>query len=330
MTATATRLALVVVAVFVLVAPLAAEAQQPEKVHRLGVLSPIFPRSRHEMLDLILNDLRGRGFIEGKNLLIEHRSALGRLELLADLAGELARLKMDVIMAEAPPAIRAAQNATKTVPIVMFSGDDPVRAGFVATLGRPGGNITGVALLAADLSAKRLEFLRMAMPGAQRVAILLNPANPNSLLRLKELNAAAGSLQLQLSIIETRGSEQLDDAFALITRARPDAFLTLPDPLFFRERLRIGEFAAGTRLPMISDWRQMAEAGALIAYGPSFSAMARRGAGYIDRIFKGANPAVLPVEQPTEVDLVINLKTAKTLGLAIPQSLLLRANKVIE
>lgn len=330
MTATATRLALVVVAVSFLVAPLAAEAQQPDKVHRLGVLSPIFPRSRHEMLDLILDDLRGRGFVEGKNLLIEHRSALGRPELLADLAGELARLKMDVIMAEAPPAIRAAQNATKTVPIVMFSGDDPVRAGFVSTLGRPGGNITGVALLAADLSAKRLEFLRIAMPGAQRVAILVNPANPTSLLRLKELNAAAGSLQLQLAVVETRGSEQLDDAFALITRGRPDAFLTLPDPLFFRERLRIGEFAARTRLPMISDWRQMAEAGALIAYGPSFSAMARRGAGYIDRIFKGANPAVLPVEQPTEVDLVINLKTAKTLGLTISQSLLLRANKVIE
>ena len=329
MTATVTRMALLGVAVSVLLAPLPSEAQRADQALRLGVLSPIFPRGRHKMLDLILNELRGQGFVEGKNLLVEHRSALGRPERLADLAGELARLNVDVIMAEAA-AIRAAQNATTTIPIVMFSGDDPVRAGFVSTLARPGGNITGVALLAADLSVKRLEFLRMAIPRAQRVAILLNPANPASRARLTELSSAAGLLQLQLGIVEVRGPEQLDDAFAQIARARPDAFMTVPDPLFFRERLRIADFAARIRLPMVSDWRQMADAGALIAYGPSFSAIARRGATYIDRIFKGANPAILPVEQPTEIDLVINLKTARALSLPIPQSLLLRANQVIE
>ena len=310
--------------------PPTAGAQRPEKVYRLGMLSPIFPRSRHEMLELLLADLRPRGYVEGKNLSIEHRSAMGRLELLADLASDLVRLKVDVLVAEAVPAVRAAQNATKTIPIVMFSGDDPVRAGFVASFARPGGNITGVALLTADLSFKRLEFLTMALPGARRVAVLGNAGHPTWLERVADVQAAAASLRVQLVVVETRGPDQLDEAFAQIARARPDALLISPDPMFHRERARIGDFAAKNRLPMVSDWKVMAEAGALIAYGPSFSGIATRAATYIDRIFKGANPAVLPVEQPTEVDLVVNLQVARALGLTLPPSLLLRADQIIQ
>jgi putative ABC transport system substrate-binding protein len=310
--------------------PPIATAQQPERVYRLGVLSPIFVRGRHEMLELVLRDLSSRGFIEGKNLLVEHRSAVGEFELLPQLATELARLKMDVIMAEAAVGTRAAQHATQTIPIVMICGDDPVRAGFVASLAKPAGNITGVALLMADLAVKRLELLKMAVPRAHRVAVLLNPTNQTMMERLGEVQAVAASQHIQLVVVELRGPEELEGALARVSGARPDALLMFADPIFFRYRQRIGDFAGKSRLPMVSDWRQMAEAGALVTYGPSFKAVAKRVAIYIDRILKGASPADLPVEQPTEVDLVINLKTAKALGLTIPPSLLQRADQVIE
>ena len=318
------------------VAPLAgpalrsAAARPPAHLYRLGVLSPIFVHGRHEMLDLILQVLAEDGLVEGRNLSVEVRSAVGRLDILPALASELVRLELDVIVAEAPPAIRAIQHATRTIPVVMISGDDPVRSGFVPSLARPGGNITGVALLADDLAVKRLELLTLALPSARRVAVLLNPGNPTSRDRLREVGVAAAARGIQIVVVEAGDTAHLDESLAAVARARPDALLVFADPIFFRHRDRIGEFAGKSRLPMVSDWRQMAEAGALIAYGPSLSAVARRVAIYIERILQGAHPGDLPVEQPTEVDLVVNVRTARALRVELPRSLLLRADHVIE
>ena len=307
-------------------------------MYRLGVLSPIFvrpptggPDSRRDtFLELTLQDLRDRGYIEPKSLMVEHRSAKGHVERLPELAAELVRLHVDVILAEAAPAIHAALTATTTIPIVMITGDDPVRSGFVASLGRPGGNITGVTIMARDLAVKRLEFLKMAVPGASRIAVLGNFASQTSAEQLGEVKTAAGSLRVQLLVVEARGASQLDGAFTAIAKERPEALLVFTDPVFYLYRQRIGDFARERHLPMISDWKETAEAGALIAYGPSFPSLAEQVATFIDRILKGTRPADLPVEQPTQFPLVVNMKVAKSLGLVIPPSLLTRADPVIE
>jgi putative ABC transport system substrate-binding protein len=212
----------------------------------------------------------------------------------------------------------------------MISGDDPVRSGFVASLARPGGNVTGLTILARDLVVKRLEFLKTAVPGVSRIAVLGNFGSQTSSEQLGEARAVAGSLHVQLIVAEVRGAGQLDDAFVLIAKERPGALLVFTDPTLFLNRRRIGDFARQQLLPMASDWRETAEAGALIAYGPSFQSLARQTAQFIDKIFTGTRPADLPVEQPTQFPLVINMKVAKALGLSIPEALLLRADELIE
>ena len=309
--------------------PLAAEAQQAGKVFRIGVLSPDLSPGAG-VREVLRQSLRELGYVEGLNLAIEWRDAEGKTERFDDLAAELVRLKVDVIVAIAPAATFAAKRSTASIPIVMVNTPDPVQLGLVVSLGRPGGNVTGTTTLSADLSIKQLELLKAAVPRAVRIAVLWNPSNPWHPLALKGVEAAARSLAVQLQILEVRGPEEFDSAFAAMTRKRAGAVLVLADPVTVFHRTRLADLAAKRRLPAMYGTRAYVDAGGLMSYWAHQADLYRRVGSYVDRILKGAKPGDLPIEQPTRFELVINLKTAKALGLTIPQSLLLRADEIIQ
>ena len=306
-----------------LAAPIAAGAQPVGKVFRIGSLGAGTP-------DALRQSLREAGYVEGPNLVIEWRDAGGKPERFDDLAAELVRLKVDVIVAANPAATLAAKRATASIPIVMVNTPDPVQLGLVASLGRPGGNITGTTTLSADVSVKQLELLKEAVPRALRFAILGNPTNPWHPLAVKGAEAAARLLAVQLQIQEARSRKELDEAFAVMSRDRADAVVVLADPMIFFYRTRVADLAAKRRLPAMYGVRGHVDAGGLMSYWANQAELYQRVASYVDRILKGAKPADLPVEQPSKFELVINLKTAKALGLTIPPSVLARADQVIE
>jgi putative ABC transport system substrate-binding protein len=312
-------------------APLAAEAQQAGKVPRIGFLSLTSPSDRPLLLDAFRQRLRELGWVEGKNIVIDYRYAEDRVDRLPDLAAELVRLKVDVIVSWGTQGATAAKNATATIPIVMIAVRDPVGTGLIASLARPGGNVTGVSGSAGlEWVAKQLELLKETVPKIRRVAILSNPDNPYHQLAIRELNVAARSLGVQLQLLEARGPNEFDGAFAAMAKERAGALLVLSDAILNSHRTRLADLAARSRLPAAYGVRESVEAGGLMSYGPSFLDSYRRAATYVDQILKGAKPADLPVEQPTKFELVINLKTAKALGLTIPPALLLRADQTIE
>ena len=312
-----------------LAAPVAAWAQ-PGKVVRIGFLSPASasdPRMRG-LLDAFRRGLVELGYVEGRAFRIESRWAEGRYERLPRLAAELVALRVDVILTVAVPAIRAAREATRTIPIVMASVVDPVATGLVASLARPGGNITGLSNMAPDVTGKLLEILKQIVPNASRVAVLWNPGNPGNEPQLRAAEAAGQVLGIRLQSLEARTPDDLDPAFAAMARQRADALLVFADVMLNEQRVRIAGLAAAGRLPAV--YGQEGPAGGLITYSANTPDLFRRSATYVDRIVKGAKPGDLPVEQATRFDLVIDLKAAPALGLTIPQSLLLRADQVIE
>jgi len=315
-----------------LTTPLAAVAQQTGKVARIGYLGPTSPSSSSSLLDAFRQGLRELGWVEGQNIVIDYRFAEGRYDRLPDLAAELVRLKVDLIVASPTPAVVAAKNATETIPIVMLSGSvDPVGLGFIASLARPGGNVTGLSYgVGPEIFSKALELLKETVPKVRRVAILSNPASPIQPLIIREVNVAARSVGVQLQLLEAQGPNEFDGAFAAMAKERVGALLVVADSLFIFHRTRLADLAARSRLPAAYGVREHVEAGGLMSYGPSLRDLFRRGATYVDKILKGAKPADLPVEQPTQFELVINLKTAKALGLTIPQSLLQRADELIQ
>jgi len=315
-----------------LAAPLAADAQQAGKVPRIGFLGVTSPSDRPSHLDAFRQRLRELGWVEGQNIVIDYRYAEGRVDRLPDLAAELVRLKVDLIVASAgTQAATAAKNATETIPIVMIYVRDPVGNGLIASLARPGGNVTGVSGSAGlELFAKQLELLKETVPKIRRVAILSNPDNAYHQLAIREVNVAARSLGVQLQLLEARGPNEFDGAFAAMAKERVGALLVLSDAIFGSHRTRLADLAARSRLPAAFGVRDDVEAGGLMSYGPSILDSYRQAATYVDRILRGAKPAELPVERPTKFELVINMKTAKALGLTIPQSVLLRADEVIQ
>jgi len=310
-------------------APLVAGAQQAGKVWRIGVLSP-GPSTGPFSSAPLQQSLRELGYVEGVNLAVEWRNAEGKTERFDDLAADLVRLRVDVIVAIVPGATLAAKRSTASIPIVMVNTPDPVQLGLVVSLGRPGGNVTGTTTLSADLSSKQLELLKEAVPRAMRIAVLWNPNNPWHRLAVKGAEAAARSLAVQLQIVEARSAEEFERAFEAMTRKRAGAVLVLADPLTSFHRTRLAELAIKRHLPGMYGTRAYAEAGGLMSYWAHQADLDRRVASYVDRILKGAKPADLPIEQPTKFELVINLKTAKALGLTIPPSLLGRADAVIQ
>ena len=318
-----------------LAVPLAAKPRQPAKVARRGFLitgSRGSPAAK-AATDAFRQGLRERGYVEGQNIVIEYRAADGKIERFPGLATELARLKVDLIVAGSTASARAVQQVTTTIPIVAFAMADPVGDGLVASLARPDGNITGSTFLGPELVPKRLVLLREALPTVSRVAALWHPgAYGERTIRdmLKETEAAARALGVQLQLVEVQGPDEIDRAFSAMTRERADALIVLPSPMRFGERRRIVDLAAKHRLPSIFAAKEYVDLGGLIAYGASIDDLARRAATYVDKILKGTKPGDLPVEQPTKFELAINLKTAKALGITIPQSLLLRADEVIQ
>jgi putative ABC transport system substrate-binding protein len=312
----------------VLAAPLVAEAQQPGKVYRIGLLSP----TSHGLgIEGFHEGLRALGYVEVRNVVVEYRSAEGRFDRLPALAAELVRIRVDVIVAVDTQASLAAKNATKTIPIVMLAVGDPVGAGLVTSLTHPGGNVTGTSFQNVEVAGKSLELLKNAIPQLRAVAVLWNPANPVFQAQMvKETEAAARSLGIQLRMLAARDAKEIDSAFAAMNGGRAEGLMVIPDPVFMAHLTRIAALATHSHLPSISTSKEYAEAGGLMAYSASFAERGRRTAVYVDRILKGANPASLPVEQPAILELVINLKTAKALGLTIPPSLLARADQVIE
>jgi putative ABC transport system substrate-binding protein len=312
-----------------LAAPLAAEAQQRGKIARIGVLT-LWVGSTTPLAEAFRQGLREHDYVEGHNVTFEYRSVQGRADRLPSLAAELVRLKVDVIVTESNVAALAAKHATQTIPVVMAIAGDPVAAGVVRSLARPGGNVTGLTLMNRELSGKRLQLLKEIAPKIAVVAVIWNPTDPPAADFLRETETAAQSRGLKIHAIEARSPAELDAAFKAVADARPDAFFTLPGGMFQDNKTRIFDFARKNRLPGVFSNREYAEAGGLLSYGPSFADLFRRAAGYVDKILKGAKPADLPIEQPTIYELVINLKTAKALGLTIPPSLLQRADQVIE
>jgi len=312
--------------------PLAAEAQQAAKIARIGYLAANLTVSPH-MNEAFRQGLRDLAYVEGRNVVIEYRDAEGKPERLPALAAELIALKAEVIVASDTPAALAAKQATRTLPIVFIGAGDPVTSGLISSLARPGGNVTGLSLLAPELRGKRLELLTRAVPGVTRVAVLWQPGGLGERTgkdQLKEVEVAARALGVRLQVVEARGPADFDRAFSDMTRARAGALTVLGSAMFANERRRLVDLAAKHRLPGVYGFREYVDAGGLMAYGPNVADLFRRAATYVDKILKGAKPADLPVEQPTKFELVINLKTAKALGLTIPQSLLGRADEIIQ
>jgi len=324
---------LAVVLIFSLVlAPLAAEAQPAAKVYRIGLLGSLPPTApgASRIWEGFFQGLQELGYVEGQNILIEGRFYGDRTERLPALAAELVRLKVDVIVAQGPPAPEAAQRATSTIPIVMTVHQDPVGSGLVASLARPGRNVTGLSVLTTELVGKRLQLLKEAVPGISRVAVLLDPTHPTAALQLREAEVAARSLKVQLQVLEARAPGDFAGAFSAMTNGRARGLIFLGGLMFFVERTWIVELAAQSRLPAIYGAKENAEAGGLMAYGPNLRESYRRAATYVDKILRGAKPGDLAIEQPTKFEFVVNRKAAKALGLTIPPSLLLQADRVIE
>ena len=311
-----------------LAAPLGARAQQAGKVYRIGILEAIPAAQNAANLDALRKGLRDLGYVEGRNLVIEYRSADGRAERFPDLASELVRLKVDLIVTRGTPAARAAKNATETIPVVMATMGDP-RA-IVASFAHPSGNITGVTTFSTELTAKRIELLKELVPNLSRVALLHNMGNPAAPPEWEETKTAARSLGLQAELLDVRSQGDLGRAFELAVRQHVDALVIGADGLTQMHQQTIVDLVARNRLPAAYPAREFVEAGGLIAYAVNYPDLYFRFASFVDKIFKGAKPGELPVEQPTKFELVINLKTAKALGLTIPQSLLLRADEVIQ
>ena len=310
----------------VLAAPLAAEARAA-RVWRIGVLANTTAKSpRWTPFHAALRDL---GYVEGQNIAVEWRASEGRVERLPDLAADLVRRKVDVIVADGNAAIAAAQRATKTIPIVTVLAQDPVASGFTDNLARPGSNITGLTTQATDSQGKQLQLLKGAVPTASRVIVLWDPSEPGRQVQAKEAEVVARRLGLQAQLVEAREFTDLDSMFAAMALQKPDAVLVHPSQMIFTHRARIAELAVRSRLPAIGP-RWLSEAGGLLSYSARDSDLFQRAAHYVDKLLKGAKPEDLPIEQPTKFDLVINLKTAQALGVTIPQSLLLRADEVIQ
>jgi len=310
-----------------------AQAQQPKKVPRIGYLSNTDPATDSARVEGIRLALRELGYIEGQNIAIEYRYAEGKVDRYPELAAELVRLKVDIIVvAGGVPTVRAAKNATKTIPIVMVGGGiDPVEAGLIDSLARPGGNITGLTLLSRELSGKRLELLKEAVPIVASVAVLFDPANLGSVIEVKEdLPVAARALGVTIQPWEVRAANGFERVFAALNKNRPGGLYVLQGPLMNANPKRTVNFALKSRLPSVFSSRENVDAGGLMSYGADLAGSYRRVATYVDKILKGANPADLPVEQPTKYELVVNLKTAKALGLTIPQSVLIRADEVLQ
>jgi putative tryptophan/tyrosine transport system substrate-binding protein len=319
---------LVTFALGLLVAPLTAEAQPQERVRRIGVLTGT-TREQDRNVKAFLEGMRALGYVEGQNLVLEYRGSAGQHERFPAFAAELVRLQVDVLLVGPTPAALAAKDTTTTIPIVLAGVGDPVGSGLVASLARPGGNVTGLSVLQPEVVGKQLEFLKEVLPTVSRVAVLWNPAHPGHALLVRAADVAAQALGVQLHLVEARGPDAFDSAFAAMTSADAGALLVLGDPMFSQHRSRLAELAATSRLPTVHNDRAYVEAGSLLCYGASHPDMYRRAAVYVDKILKGAKPGDLPVEQPTTFELVINLKTAQALGLTIPPTLLFQATEVI-
>ena len=320
------RIGLAVVLAHIILAPIAVEAQQPTKVARIGYVS--FRSGPSYLDEAFRQGLRDLGYVEGQNISVEYRWADWKLDQVPALAAELVRLKVDLIVSTGGNATaRAVKTAVTTIPVVFVAGDI---AELVARLDRPGGKYTGISILSTQLNVKRLELLKEAVPHVSRVAVLANPTSPTTAASLKDLEVAAEGLRVKLQVLRVREPQQFDNAFVAMSKERSGALLVMSDTMFFAQRERIVDLAAKRRLPGVFEWREFAEAGGLLSYGTNIADIYRHVATYVDKILKGANPADLPVEQPTKFELVINMKTAKAMGLTIPQTLLLRADQLIE
>ena len=305
-----------------------AEAQQPKKVPLIGAFVPASASAAPELVEALRQGLREHGYVDEQNITLAPRYAEGEIERLAGFAAELVRLKADVIVVGSTPGIIAVKNITGAIPIVMVTTGDPVAGGLVASLARPGGNITGLTALGQELSGKRLEVLKEAVPKVSRVAVLSNPANPDSGLSLKGVEVVARALGVQFRVQEVRDPTEFAKAFETITRQGAKALMVLPDPMFVSQRERIVALSAKSRLPAMYAHREFVDAGGLMFYGASLADMWRRAATYVDKILKGTKPADLPVEQPKKFEFIIDLKAAKQIGLTITPNVLARADKV--
>ena len=306
-----------------------ATAQQPTKIPRIGFLSASSPAALSARIEAFRQGLRELGYVEGKNIVIEWRSAEGKLDRLPALAAELVRLKVDIIVTAGPSLTHAAKEATSTIPIVMTFDPDPVGSGFVASLARPGGNITGLSTLSPEISGKQLEVLKETVPKLSRVAVLGNSTSPGNAQALREMELAAGAFKAKLQYLDVLDPKDIETAFRAASKGRAEVILVLPSPVLTSQRTQIVDLAVKNRLPAIY-WRSdFVEAGGLMSYGTSQNDLDRRAATYVDKILKGTKPADLPVEQPTKFELVVNLKTAKQIGLTVPQKVLARADRVI-
>jgi ABC-type uncharacterized transport system substrate-binding protein len=320
------RLLVCLVATLILAAIHTVEALEPKKVPRIGFLALVASSSAREVF---LQGLRDLGYVEGQNIVIEYRQAAGRADRLPELASELVRLNVDVIVVVASQSALAAKKATRTIPVIFTGVGDPVAQELVASLARPGGNITGLASLSPEVGGKRLELLKEVVPAASRVAILWNPTNSSNALQIKEISPAAKALSLRILSLEASKPDDFEPAFVAMIRERADALSVFADPFLSTHRVRLAQLAAKNRLPAMYGHSDYVEAGGLMSYAPSFSDMSRRAATFVDKILKGAKPADLPVEQPTKFEFIINLKTAKQIGLTIPPNVLVRADKVM-
>jgi ABC-type uncharacterized transport system substrate-binding protein len=318
------------VAIVILGGGVTAEVQQPTKIPRIGYLSVSSPSAMSTRTEAFRQGLRELGYVEGKNIVIEWRSAEGKRDRLSSLAAELVRLKVDIIVTAGPPATRSATEATVTIPIVMTQDTDPVGSGFVASLARPGGNITGLSNLLPELSGKRLELLREIVPRLSRVTVLGNSTNPANAQVLREIELAAEAFKVQLQYLDLLDPKDIETSFRAATKGRADAVLMMVSGgIVLSQLTQVVELAAKSRLPAIYSIREYVEAGGLMSYGVSLNDLDRRAATYVNKILKGAKPADLPVEQPTKFEFIINLKAAKQIGLTIPPNVLARADKVI-
>jgi putative ABC transport system substrate-binding protein len=307
-----------------------AQAQQPKKVPRIGFLTATSASSQAVRLDAFRQGLKDLGYFEGKNITIEYRFAEEKLDRVPTLAGELVHLKVDIIVTGGGTSTGAAKEATVTIPIVMGFDNDPVGSGFVASLARPGGNITGLSTLSPEISGKQLELLKEIVPKLSRVAVFASSSAPGNAQALKEIELAAGAFGVKLQYPEVRDRKDIGTAFGAASKGRADAVIVLPSPITFSQRIQVVDLAAKSRLPAIYWATEFVETGGLMAYSVSFTDLFRRAATYVDKILKGAKPADLPVEQPKKFEFIINLKAAKQIGLTIPPNVLARADKVIK
>jgi putative ABC transport system substrate-binding protein len=323
------RLALYCLLIIVLLITDLAAAQQAKKVPRIGFLVASNSSANSDRIEAFRQGLRELGYVEGKNIVIEYRAAEGKLDRLPGLAAELIDHNADVIVTAGPADTRAAKKATTTIPIVMTFDNDPVGNGFVASLARPGGNITGMSTLAPELSGKQLELLKEIVPKLSRVAVFGNSTNPGNGLALREIERAAGALKVKLQILDVLNPRDIEAAFRTASKGRDEAVLVLGSPVVNSQRTQLVDFAVKNRLPAIYYTAEVVEAGGLMAYGVNRNDLARRAATYVDKILKGAKPADLPVEQPIKFEFIVNLKAAKQIGLTIPPNVLVRADRVI-